>query len=85
MLTVLGPYAATGVEYRAVVWRDGSTAREFTGESVCVATPGWRGDDLVFAASALDYGYRCGERNERYCGKPQELLRSEMRAHQWNI
>jgi hypothetical protein len=85
LLTVLGPYAATGVEYRGVVRRDRSTVREFTDKSVCLATPQWREDGRVFAASALDHGYRCGERDEHYSGDPQELLGSEIRAHQWNI
>ena len=85
MLTVLGPYAATGVEYRGVVRRDRSTVREFTDKSVCLATPQWREDGRVFAASALDRGYRCREHDEHYGSDSQELLRSEMRAHQWNI
>ena len=85
MLTVLGPYAATGVEYRGVVRRDRSTVREFTDKSVCLATPQWREDGRVFAASALDHGDRCCEHDEHYGSDSQELLRSEMRAHQWNI
>jgi hypothetical protein len=84
-LTVLGPYAATGVESRGVVRRDRATASEFTDKNVCFAALHWCENGRVFAASALDHGYRCGERDERYCGKPQELLRSEIRAHQWNI
>jgi hypothetical protein len=42
MLTVLGPYAATGVETCGVVRRDRSTAREFTDKSVCFVTFHWR-------------------------------------------
>jgi len=85
LLTVLGPYAATGVETCGVVRRDRSTAREFTDKSAWFATFHWRQNGRLFAAPALDNGYRCGERDERYSGDPQELLRSEMRADQWNI
>jgi hypothetical protein len=85
MLTVLGPYAATGVETSAVVRGDRSTMRKFTDMSVWFATFHWRQDGRVFAAPALDHGYRGGERDERYSGDPQELLRSEIRPHQWNI
>jgi hypothetical protein len=85
MLAVLGPYAATGVEDRGVVRRDRSTPRELTDRSVRFANPYRREDGRVFAASALDYGYRCGERDERYSGEPQEFLRSQISAHQWNI
>jgi hypothetical protein len=85
MLTVLGPYAATGFEYYGVVGRDRSAAGKFTDKSVCFATPQWREGGRLSAASALDHGYRCGERHERDGGDPQELLRSEIRAHQWNI
>jgi hypothetical protein len=85
MLTVLGPYAATGVETCGVARRDRSTPREFADNSVCFASPPWCDNGRVFAASALDHGYRCGEHDEHYGSDPQELLRSEMRAHQWNI
>jgi hypothetical protein len=85
VLTVLGPYAATGVKYGGVVRRDPSTAREFTDKRVCFATSQWREDGRLSAASALDHGYRCGEHDEHDNGDPQKLLRSEMRAHQWNI
>jgi hypothetical protein len=84
MLTVLGPYAATGVETCGVVRRDRSTAREFA-DSVCFAMPHWRCDSRVFAAPALDHCYRCREHDEHHGSGPQELLRSEMGAHQWNI
>jgi hypothetical protein len=53
--------------------------------SICFATPRWREDGRLFAASALDRGYRCDERDENYSSDPQVLLRSEIRAHQWNI
>ena len=56
MLTVLGPYAATGVETCGVVRRDRSTAREFIDKSVRFATLHWRWDCRVFAVSALDHG-----------------------------
>jgi hypothetical protein len=85
MLTVLGPYAATGVETCGVVRSDRSTAREFADNSVCFASPLWRDNGRVFAASALDHGNRCREHDEHYGSDPQELLRSGMRAHQWNI
>jgi len=85
MLTVLGPRAATGIETCGVVRGDRATAREFTDKSVCVATFHWREDGRVFAALALDHGYRCGERDKRYSGNPQQLFRDEIRAHQWNI
>ena len=85
MLTVLGPYAATGVETCGVVRRDRSTAREFTNKSARFAALHWCEDGRVFAASALDHGNRCDEHDEHHGGNPQKLLRSEMRAHQWNI
>ena len=85
MLAVLRPYAATGVETCGVVQRDRSTARKFIGMSFRFTTPHRRCDGRVFAASALDYGRRCGERDEAYGGSPQKLLRSEIGAHQWNI
>ena len=85
MLTALRPYAATGVETCGVVRRDRSTAREFTDKRICFATPRWREDGRVFATSALDHGDRCGEHDEHYSRDPQESLRSEIRAHQWNI
>jgi hypothetical protein len=84
MLTVLRPYAATGVETCGVV-RDRSTLRELTDKSISLATFHWRWDRCVFAASALDHGYRCSERDDPYSGSPQKLLRREIRAHQWNI
>jgi hypothetical protein len=84
MLTVLGPYAATGVETCGVVRSDRSTAREFADNSVCFASPHWRDNGRVFAASALDNGYCCGEHDERYSRASQELLRREISAHQWN-
>jgi hypothetical protein len=84
-LTVLGPYAATGIETCGVVRRDRSTAREFTDKRVCFATFHWREDGRVVATSTLDHGYRCGERDEPYSSDPQELLRREMGTHQWNI
>jgi hypothetical protein len=84
-LTVLGPYAATGVETCGVVRRDRSTAREFIDKSVRFATPRRRWNGRDFGSSALDHGYRCGQRDEPYGGHPQELLRREMGAHQWNI
>jgi hypothetical protein len=82
MLTVLGPYAAAGAETCGVVRSDRSTAREFADNSVCFASPHRRDNGRVFAASALDHGYRCDEHDEHHGGNPQELLRSEMRAHQ---
>ena len=85
MLTVLRPYAATGVQTCGVLRRDRSTAREFTDKSVCFATLHRREDGLFFATSALDHGYRRGEHDEHHGSDPRELLRSEMRAHQWNI
>jgi hypothetical protein len=42
MLTVLGPYAATGVENCSVFRADRATAREFTDKRICFATPDWR-------------------------------------------
>ncbi len=85
MLTVLGPYATTGFEYRSMVGRDRSAAREFTDKSVCLATPQWREDGRLSAAPTLDHGYRCGERDKDDGRDPQELLRGEIRDHQWNI
>jgi hypothetical protein len=84
-LTVLGPYAATGVETGGVVRGDRSTAREFTDKNVCFAAPHWRWDGHIFAASALDHGCRCGEHDEHHGGDPQDLFWDEKRAHQWNI
>jgi hypothetical protein len=77
MLTALGPYAATDVETRGVVWSDRSTAREFADNSVYFASPHRRDSGRVFAASALDHGYRCREHDEHYGSDSQELLRSE--------
>jgi hypothetical protein len=85
MLTVLGPYAAAGVEYYGIVRRDRSTTRKFTDKSVCFVTPQWREDGHISAAPALDHGYQCGEHDDHYNSDPQELLKSEMRVHQWNI
>lgn len=85
MLMVVGPYAAAGVETCGIVRGDRSTAREFTDKSVYFASPHWRDNGRVFAASALDHRYRCGEHDEHYGSDSQELLRSEMGAHQWNI
>jgi hypothetical protein len=59
--------------------------REFTDKRICFASPHWRWNGRVFAASALDHGDRCDEHDEQHGGNPQELLRSEIRAHQWNI
>jgi hypothetical protein len=42
LLTVLGPYAATGVETCGVVRRNRSTAREFTDKNLSLATFHWR-------------------------------------------
>jgi hypothetical protein len=85
MLPVLGPCAATGVETCGVVRSDRSTAREFADNSVCFASPHWRDNGRIFAASALDHGYRRREHDEHHRSDSQELLRSEMRVHQWNI
>jgi hypothetical protein len=85
MLTVLGPYAATGVETCGVVRSDRSTARELTYKSVCLVTPRWRQDGRIFVSPAQDHSYRCGEHNEYESGNPQELLRNEIGVHQWNI
>ena len=65
--------------------RDRSAARELTDKSIRFATLQRRGDGRVFATSALDHGYRCGEHDEHHRSDPQELLRSEIGAHQWNI
>jgi hypothetical protein len=78
MLTVLRPYAATGVETCGVVPRDRSTARKFIDVSFRFTTPHRRWDGRVFAGSALDCGYRCGECDEAYGSSPQELLRREI-------
>jgi hypothetical protein len=83
-LAVLSPYTATGVETCGAVRADRSTAREFSEKNLSLATFHWRKNGLLSAASALDHGYRSGERDERYSGSPQELRR-EIRAHQWNI
>ena len=56
MLTVLGPYAATGVENCSVFRADRATAREFTDKRICFATPDWRWNGRDFAASDLDHG-----------------------------
>jgi hypothetical protein len=85
VLTVLGPNAATGFEDYCIVRRDRSTARKFADKSVSFVTPQRREDGRISAASALDHGHRCGERDEHHSGDPNELLRSEMSAHQWNI
>jgi hypothetical protein len=65
-LTILCPYAAAGVETCGVVRGDRSTAREFADNSVCFASPHWRDNGRVFAASALDHGYGCREHDEHY-------------------
>jgi len=85
MPTVIGPYAVTGVETCGVVRGHRSTARQFTDKSISLATFHWRWDGRVFARSALDRGYRCGEHDERHGGDPQDLFRDEIGAHQWNI
>jgi hypothetical protein len=85
MPTVLGPYAAAGVETSAVVRGNRSTAREFTDKSVRFAKLHWCENGRVFAASALDHGCRCGEHDEHHGGDPQDLFWDEKRAHQWNI
>ena len=85
MLTVLGPYATTDFEYRSIVRCDRSTAREFTDRSISLVTLHWRWNGLLSTTSALDHGYRRGEHDEHHGGNPQELLRREMGAHQWNI
>jgi hypothetical protein len=85
MLAVLGPCATTGGETCGVVRGDRSTAREFTDKSVRFAKLHWCEYGRVFAASALDHGNRCDEHDEHHGGNPQELLRGEIRAHQWNI
>jgi hypothetical protein len=85
MVTVLRPDAATGVKTCSVVRRDRSAAREFTDKSISLATFHWRWHGLLSAASALDHGCRCREHDERHGSDPQELLRSEIGAHQWNI
>lgn len=77
MLTVLGPYATTGFEYPSIVGRDRSTTREFTDKCVRVAPLQRREDGRVFAAPALDHGYRCGERDKDYSRDPQELSGGE--------
>jgi hypothetical protein len=82
MLTVLGPYATTGFEDYCVIRRDRSTARQFTDKSVRFATPQWRKDSRIFAASALEHGYRCSERDDHDSGDPQKLSRGEIGAHQ---
>ena len=74
MLTVLRPYAATGVETCGVVRRDRSTACKFADRSVRFANLYGREDGRVFAASALDHGYRCREHDEYYGSGSQELL-----------
>ena len=85
MLTVLGPYAAASIKCRGVVRHDRATARELTDKNVRFAALRRCRDGRVFATSALDHGYRCREHDEHYGSDSQELLRSEMRAHQWNI
>jgi hypothetical protein len=56
MLTVLRPFAATGVETCGVVRRDRSTARELADKRICFATPGRRWNSRDFASAALDHG-----------------------------
>jgi hypothetical protein len=85
MPTVLGPYAVTSVETCSVVRRDRSTACKFADRSIPLANLYWREDGRVFAASALDHGYRRGEDAEHNGGDPQRLFRDEIGAHQWNI
>jgi hypothetical protein len=85
MLTVLSPSAATGAETCGVVRPDRSTACEFTDKNVCFAALHRCENGRLFAASALDHGYCCGEYDERYSCDAQELLRSEIKGHQWNI
>jgi hypothetical protein len=82
MLAVLSPYAAAGFEDYGLARRDRSTARKFTDKSICFVTPQWRKDSRLSAASALDRGYDCSEHDQRHGRDPQELLRSEIRAHQ---
>jgi hypothetical protein len=70
MLTVLGPRAATGFEYYGVVRRDRSAARKFSDQSVGFSRPQRREDGHIFVASALDHGYRCGERDDHNSRDP---------------
>jgi hypothetical protein len=81
MLTVLSPYAATGIETCGVVRCNRSAAGEIADKNVCFARPQWRKDGGVFTTSALDNGYRCHERDKRYSGNPQNLSRNEIGAH----
>jgi len=73
------------------IWLDdgqspnGKASREFTDNSVYIATFHWHWDGRVFATSALDHGYRRGEDAEHNGGDPQRLFRDEIGAHQWNI
>jgi hypothetical protein len=55
MLTVLGPYAATGVETCAVVRRDRATARELADKNVRFAALRRCRDGRVSATSVLDH------------------------------
>ena len=77
MLTVLGPYATADFEYRGIVRRDGSTAREFIDEGVRFTPFQRREDNSILAALVLDQGDRCGERDKDDSRDPQKLLRGE--------
>ena len=74
MPTILGPDAATGLEYRGIVGRDRSTAREFADKGIGFARLQWREDGRVFAAAALDHSCRYGEHDEHHSCGPQELV-----------
>jgi hypothetical protein len=77
VLTVLGPYAKTGLECRGIIRRDRPTAREFNDKWIRFAPSQRREDSRIFAAAALDHGNRSGERNRDYGRDPQKLLRGE--------
>jgi hypothetical protein len=85
VLAVLGPYATTEFKYRGIVGRDRSTARKFTDKGVRVAPLQRRKGGRILTAPALDSDYRCSERDKDDGRDPQELLRGEGGAHQWNI
>jgi hypothetical protein len=85
MLTILGPEPATGFEYRGIVERNRSTARELMNDGIGFAGLQPCQDGCIFAAAALDYSFRYGEHDQHHSCGPQEALRGDVRAHQWNI
>ena len=69
MLTILGPEATTGFEYRDIVGRDRSAARELPSQSIGFAGLQWCQNGWAF-----DQSCRHGEHDEHHCCGPDELV-----------